>query len=70
VVDDGVTSCMILFAIAAIAERIGRFLARPELLKTMGERARVKIQAYQMRQQVERLSTYIGRSWLRGPFRS
>jgi glycosyltransferase involved in cell wall biosynthesis len=39
----------------AIAECIGRFLARPELLKTMGERALAKIQAYQMRQQVERI---------------
>jgi glycosyltransferase involved in cell wall biosynthesis len=55
-VDDGVTGYLIpLRDSLAIAERIGRFLARPELLKTMGERARVKIQAYQMRQQVERI---------------
>jgi glycosyltransferase involved in cell wall biosynthesis len=55
-VEDGVTGYLIpLGDSLAIAERIGRFLARPELLKIMGERARTKIQAYQMRQQVERI---------------
>lgn len=55
-VEDGVTGYLIpLRDSLAIAERIGRFLARPELLKTMGERALTKIQAYQMRQQVERI---------------
>jgi glycosyltransferase involved in cell wall biosynthesis len=55
-VEDGVTGYLIpLRDSLAIAERIQRFLARPELLKTMGERARAKIQAYQMRQQVERI---------------
>jgi glycosyltransferase involved in cell wall biosynthesis len=55
-VDDGVTGYLIpLRDSLAIAERVGRFLARPELLKTMGEKARVKIQAYQMQQQVERI---------------
>jgi glycosyltransferase involved in cell wall biosynthesis len=55
-VEDGVTGYLIpLRDSLAIAERIGRFLARPELLKAMGERALAKIQAYQMRQQVERI---------------
>jgi glycosyltransferase involved in cell wall biosynthesis len=55
-VEDGVTGYLIpLRDSLAIAECIGRFLARPELLKTMGERALAKIQAYQMRQQVERI---------------
>jgi glycosyltransferase involved in cell wall biosynthesis len=55
-VEDGATGYLIpLHDSLAIAERIGRFLARPELLKTMGERALAKIQAYRMRQQVERI---------------
>jgi glycosyltransferase involved in cell wall biosynthesis len=55
-VEDGVTGYLIpLRDSLAIAERIQRFLARPELLKTMGERARAKIQVSQMRQQVERI---------------
>jgi glycosyltransferase involved in cell wall biosynthesis len=55
-VEDGVTGYLIpLRDSLAIAERIGRLLARPELLRAMGERARTKIQAYQMRQQVERI---------------
>jgi glycosyltransferase involved in cell wall biosynthesis len=55
-VEDGVTGYLIpLRDSLAIADRIGRFLARPELLKTMGERALAKIQAYQLRQQVERI---------------
>ena len=55
-VEDGVTGYLVpLRDSLAIAERIGRFLTRPELLKTMGERALAKIQSYQMRQQVERL---------------
>ena len=55
-VEDGVTGYLIpLRDSLAIAERIGRFLARPELLKTMGERALAKIQAYPMQQQVERI---------------
>jgi glycosyltransferase involved in cell wall biosynthesis len=55
-VEDGVTGYLIpLRDSLAIAERIGRFLARPELLKTMGERALAKIQAYPMPQQVERI---------------
>jgi glycosyltransferase involved in cell wall biosynthesis len=55
-VEDGVTGYLIpLRDSLAIAERIGRFLTRPELLKTMGERALARVQAYQMRQQVERI---------------
>ena len=55
-VEDGVTGYLIpLRDSLAIAERIGRFLARPELLKAMGERALAKIQAYPMQQQVERI---------------
>jgi glycosyltransferase involved in cell wall biosynthesis len=55
-VEDGVTGYLIpLRDSLAIAERIGRFLKRPELLKSMGERARGRIQAYQMRQQVNRI---------------
>jgi glycosyltransferase involved in cell wall biosynthesis len=55
-VEDGVTGYLIpLRDSRAIAERIERFLARPELLKTMGERALAKIQAYPMQQQVERM---------------
>jgi glycosyltransferase involved in cell wall biosynthesis len=55
-VEDGVTGYLVpLRDSLAIAERIGRFLTRPELLRTMGERALGKIQAYQMRQQVERI---------------
>jgi glycosyltransferase involved in cell wall biosynthesis len=55
-VEEGVTGYLIpLRDSLAIAERIGRFLRHPELLKSMGERAREKIQAYQMRQQVERI---------------
>ena len=55
-VEDGVTGYLIpLRDSLAIAERIGRFLARPELLRTMGERALAKIQAYPMQQQVERI---------------
>jgi glycosyltransferase involved in cell wall biosynthesis len=55
-VEDGVTGYLVpLRDSLAIAERIGRFLVRPELLKTMGEKALAKIQSYQMGQQVERL---------------
>jgi glycosyltransferase involved in cell wall biosynthesis len=55
-VEDGVTGYLIpLRDSLAIADRIVRFLKRPELLKTMGERAREKIQAYQMRRQVEQI---------------
>jgi glycosyltransferase involved in cell wall biosynthesis len=55
-VEDGVTGYLVpLRDSLAIAERIGRFLARPELLKTMGEQALAKIRSYQMRQQVEQL---------------
>jgi glycosyltransferase involved in cell wall biosynthesis len=55
-VEDGVTGYLIpLRDSLAIAERIGRFLARPELLKAMGERALAKIQAYPMHRQVERI---------------
>ncbi len=55
-VEDGVTGYLTpLRDSLAIAERIGRFLARPELLKTMGEKALAKIQAYPMQQQVERI---------------
>jgi glycosyltransferase involved in cell wall biosynthesis len=55
-VEDGVTGYLVpLRDSLAIAERIGRFLTRPELLKTMGEKALARIQSYQMRQQVERL---------------
>jgi glycosyltransferase involved in cell wall biosynthesis len=55
-VENGVTGYLVpLRDSLAIAERIGRFLARPELLKTMGEKALAKIQSYQMRQQVERI---------------
>jgi glycosyltransferase involved in cell wall biosynthesis len=55
-VEDGVTGYLVpLRDSLAIAERIGRFLARPELLKTMGEQALAKIRSYQMRGQVEQL---------------
>jgi len=55
-VEDGITGYLIpLRDSLAIAERIERFLARPELLKAMGERALAKIQAYPMQQQVERI---------------
>jgi glycosyltransferase involved in cell wall biosynthesis len=55
-VEDGVTGYLVpLRDSLAIAERIGRFLTRPELLKTMGEKALARIQSYQMRQQVERV---------------
>jgi glycosyltransferase involved in cell wall biosynthesis len=55
-VEDGVTGYLIpLGDSLAIVDRIGRFLARPELLRTMGERALAKIQAYPMQQQVERI---------------
>jgi len=55
-VEDGATGYLIpLRDSLAIAERIGRFLARPELLKTMGEKALAKIQTYPMQQQVERI---------------
>jgi glycosyltransferase involved in cell wall biosynthesis len=55
-VEDGVTGYLVpLRDSLAIAERIERFLTRPELLKRMGEKALAKIQSYQMRQQVERL---------------
>jgi glycosyltransferase involved in cell wall biosynthesis len=55
-VEDGVTGYLVpLRDSLAIAERIGRFVARPTLLKTMGEKALAKIQAYPMQQQVERI---------------
>jgi glycosyltransferase involved in cell wall biosynthesis len=55
-VEDGVTGYLVpLRDSLAIAERLGRFLARPELLRTMGEKALAKIQAYPIQQQVERI---------------
>jgi len=55
-VEDGVTGFLLPIRDSrGIAQRIERFLARPELKQEMGERALAKIRPYHMQNQVERI---------------
>jgi glycosyltransferase involved in cell wall biosynthesis len=55
-VEDGVTGFLVPVRDSqAMAERIGRFLAHPELKQEMGQRGLAKIQQYRIQDQVEQI---------------